>query len=92
MHIAMLVYATAKPFQLCPTLCDPIDGSLPGSPVPGIFQARVLEWGTIAPSVRVINQDIAYSYTKTSGTPRLKRVGNSDIQWLAGAYPMGGAH
>ena len=40
--------------------------------------------GESAPSVRVINLDIAYSYTKTSGTPRLKRVGNSDIQWLAG--------
>ena len=37
--------------QSCPTLCDPIDGSPPGSPVHGIFQARVLEWGTIAFSV-----------------------------------------
>ena len=34
--------------QLYPTLCDPIDGSPPGSPVPGIFQARALEWGAIA--------------------------------------------
>ena len=34
--------------QLCPTLRDPMDCSLPGSSVPGIFQARVLEWGTIA--------------------------------------------
>ena len=33
----------AKSLQSCPTLCDPIDGSLPGSPVPGILQARVLE-------------------------------------------------
>ena len=32
----------------CPTLCDPIDGSPPGSPVPGILQARVLEWSVIA--------------------------------------------
>ena len=40
--------AAAKSFQLCPTLCDPIDGSPPGSPVPGILQARVLEWGAIA--------------------------------------------
>ena len=38
----------AKSFQSCPTLCDPIDGSPPGSSVPGIFQARVLEWGAIA--------------------------------------------
>ena len=40
--------ATAKSLQSCPTLCDPIDGSLPGSLVLGILQARVLEWGAIA--------------------------------------------
>ena len=40
--------AAAKSLQACPTLCDPIDSSPPGSPVPGIFQARVLEWGAIA--------------------------------------------
>ena len=40
--------AAAKSLQSCPTLCDPIDCSPPGSPVPGIFQARVLEWGAIA--------------------------------------------
>ena len=36
--------AAAKALQSCPTLCDPIDGSPPGSPVPGILQARTLEW------------------------------------------------
>ena len=36
--------ATAKLLQSCLTLCDPIDGSPPGSPVPGILQARTLEW------------------------------------------------
>ena len=36
--------AAAKSLQLCPTLCDPIDGSPPGSPVPKILQARTLEW------------------------------------------------
>ena len=40
--------AAAKSLQSCPTLCDPIDGSPPGSAVPGIFQARVLEWVAIA--------------------------------------------
>ena len=35
---------SAKSLQSCPTLCDPIDGSPPGSPVPGILQARTLEW------------------------------------------------
>ena len=38
----------AKLLQSCPTLCDPIDGSPPGSSIHGIFQARVLEWGAIA--------------------------------------------
>ena len=36
--------AAAKSLQLCPTLCDPIDGSLPGSSVPGFLQGRILEW------------------------------------------------
>ena len=40
--------AAAKSLQLCPTLCDPIDGSPPGSTVPGILQARTLEWVTIS--------------------------------------------
>ena len=40
--------ATAKSLQLCPTLCDPIDGSPPGSPIPGILQARILEWVAIS--------------------------------------------
>ena len=40
--------AAAKSLQSCPTLCDPIDSSPPGSSVPGILQARVLEWGAIA--------------------------------------------
>ena len=36
--------AAAKSLQSCPTLCDPIDGSPPGSAIPGILQARTLEW------------------------------------------------
>jgi len=43
--------AAAKSLQSCPTLCDPMDCSLPGSSVHGIFQARVLEWGAIAFSI-----------------------------------------
>jgi len=39
--------AAAKSLQSCPTLCDPIDGSPSGSPVPGILQARTLEWVAI---------------------------------------------
>ena len=40
--------ATAKSLQLCPTLCDPRDGSPSGSPVPGILQARTLEWVAVS--------------------------------------------
>ena len=40
--------ASAKSLQSCPTLCDPVDGSPPGSPVPGIPQARTLEWVAIS--------------------------------------------
>ena len=46
---SVLVYAAAaKSLQLCLTLCDPIGGSPPGSPVPGIIQARTLEWVAIS--------------------------------------------
>ena len=51
----------AKSLQSCPTLCDHIDGSPPGSPVPGILQARVLEWGAIAFSVKL---QITFNETK----------------------------
>ena len=43
-----MLSAAAKSLQSCPTLCDPIDGSPPGSPVPGILQARTLEWVAIS--------------------------------------------
>ena len=40
--------AAAKSLQSCPTLCDPIDSSQPGSPIPGILQARTLKWVAIS--------------------------------------------
>ena len=43
-----ILTAAAKSLQLCPTLCDPTDSSPPGSPVPGILQARTLEWVAIS--------------------------------------------
>ena len=52
--IAYAAAAAAKSLQLCPTLCDPIDGSTPGCTVPGILQARTLEWVAIAFCVRPI--------------------------------------
>ena len=48
MAIMKSAAATAKLSQSCPTLCDPRDGSPPGSPVPGILQARTLEWVVIS--------------------------------------------
>ena len=50
-NTAFLVWSTVvvvKSLQSCPTLCDPIDGSPPGSPIPGILQARTLEWVAIS--------------------------------------------
>ena len=40
--------AAAKSLQSCPTLCDPIDGGPPGSPIPGILQTRTLEWAAVS--------------------------------------------
>ena len=47
-HAYIHIAAAAKSLQLCPTLCDLIDGSPPGSPVPGILQARTPEWVAIS--------------------------------------------
>ena len=52
---------TTKSLQSCPTLCDPIDGSPPGSPVPGILQARTLEWVAISFSSWVISSVLLFS-------------------------------
>ena len=60
--------AAAKLLQLCPTLCDPIDGSPPGSPVPGILQARTLEWGAIAFSAHTLVSLIKLLTSITSTT------------------------
>ena len=53
LSVAFAAAAAAKLLQLCPTLCDPIDGSPPGSPVPGILQAKTLEWVAISFSPRI---------------------------------------
>ena len=47
-YLILQGYAAAKSLQSCPTLCDPIDGSPPGSLVPEILQARTLEWVAIS--------------------------------------------
>ena len=48
LHMCWVAAAAAKSLQSCPTLCDPTDGSPPGSAVPGILQARTLEWVAIS--------------------------------------------
>ena len=48
MYLRASAAAAAKSLQLCPILCNPIDGSHPGSPVPEILQARTLEWVAIS--------------------------------------------
>ena len=63
--MCMLVFtaaAAAKSLQLCPTLCNRIDGSPPGSPIPGILQARTLEW-------------VAISFSKLTGIRYLEIMG-----------------
>ena len=48
LYNVVLISAAAKSLQSCPTLCDPRDGSPPGSSIPGILQARTLEWVAIS--------------------------------------------
>ena len=64
--------------QSCPTLCDPIYGSPPGSSIPGIFQARVPEWGAIA-------------FSKVDRTPDRFRVG-SEIKELTLTFSLTHCH
>ena len=59
-----------KSLQSCPTLCDPIDSSPPGSPVPGILQARTLEW--VAISSPMHEREVAQSCLTPSGPPGLQ--------------------
>ena len=73
----MDIAAAAKSLQSCPTLCDPIDGSQPGSPVPGILQARTLEWVDtpmstlfLTKEARICNGTKAVSSVSTGGETR----------------------
>ena len=58
----LFYYAAAKWLQSCPTLCDPIDGSPPGSPIPGILQARTLGWVAVVFSSFSIIYNVYYIY------------------------------
>ena len=70
--------AAAKSLQSCPTLCDPIDGSPPGSPVPGILQARTLEWVAIS---------FSSAWKWKVKVKSLSRVGFLVIPWTAAYQP-----
>ena len=60
----MMKESESEVAQSCLTLCDPMDCSLPGSSVHGIFKARVLEWGAIAFSVTTVHGPIIISKSK----------------------------
>ena len=66
--------AAAKSLQLCPTLCDPIDGSPPGSPIPGILQARTL---LLIAKFRLKLKKVG----KTTRPFRYNLIGHMIIQW-----------
>ena len=57
----MFAAAPAKSLQSCPTLCDPVDGSPPGFSVPGILQARTLEWVAIPSPMHESESEVAHS-------------------------------
>ena len=85
--------SAAKSLQSCPTVCDPIDGSPPGSAIPGILQARTLEWVAISFS----NQLDKYSYKKTTarGFPRgsgLKTPLPTNAGYLSSILDRGRSH
>ena len=68
--------------QSCPTLCDPMDCSLPGSSIHGIFQARVLEWGAIWPHILENIQTFqVLNYNKNKGSPWSRRKGPQTKMW-----------
>ena len=74
--------AAAKSLQSCPTLCNPIDGSPPGSPIPGILQARTLEWVAIS---------FSNAWKWKVKVKSLSRVGPSATPWTTG-FPDSSVH
>ena len=84
--------AAAKSLQSCPTLCDPIDGSPPGFPVPGILQARTLEWVAISFSnawkrrvkVKLLNHARLLATPWTAAHQALPSMGFSRQQYWSG--------
>ena len=87
--------AAAKSLQSCPTLCNPIDGSPPGSPVPGILQARTLEWVAISFSnvwkwkveVKSLNRDQLFETPWTAAHQAPPSMGFSRQEYWSGVSP-----
>ena len=75
-------YAAANSLQSCPTLCDPIAGSPPGSPVPGILQARTLEWGAIAFSEKNGIDDLICKPETRDTDVESKRMDTKGERWV----------
>ena len=83
--------AAAKSLQSCPTLCEPIDGSPPGSPVPGILQARTLEWVAILGLVVKNPPENARDAGLIPGSGRSPGGGNDNpLQYSCLGNPMDG--
>ena len=82
----MKVKSEIEVSQLCPTLCDPMDCSLPGSSVHGISQARVLEWGAIAFSMQAHSLPLSHQGSPVSRTAphtkisQLKSINSSEVK------------
>ena len=84
----------AKSLQSCPTLCDPLDGSPPGSAVPGILQARILEWAAISFSNAwkwklKIESEVAQSCPTLSDPMDCSPPGSSDMGFSRQEYWSG---
>ena len=88
--------AAAKSLQSCPTLCDPIDSSPPGSAVPGILQARTLEWVAISFSnawkwkveVKLLIRDRLFATPWTAAHQVPPSTGLSRQEYWSGLYPI----
>ena len=78
----MKVKSESEVVQSCPTLSDPIDCSLPGSSVPGIVQARVLEWGAIAFSMEILAEVFIIVFSKKGSGKETAEVQPQLIQGI----------
>ena len=78
--------AAAKSLQSCPTPCDPIDGSPPGSPIPGILQARTLEWVAISLARLIKKQREKNQINKIRNENGEITIDNTEIQRIIKDY------